>query len=98
MYRCIDLLLFVPKYITGSPVWSTLKKWLISMSSFAAVVLISNLLLKDDFVDSYLTWVMWACINGILAVLVVLIIFSIFDKKVVRNIINRMKILVVKKR
>lgn len=98
VYRCIDLLLFVPKYITGLPVWSTLKKWLISMSSFAAVVLISNLLLKDDFVESYLTWVMWACINGILAVLVVLIIFSIFDKKVVRNIINRMKILVVKKR
>lgn len=98
VYRCIDLLFFVPKYITGLPVWSTLKKWLISMSSFATVVLISNLILKSDFVDSYMTWVLWACMNGILAVLVVFIVFSIFDKKVVRNIINRVKSLIMKKR
>ena len=60
VYRNIDLLFFIPKNVTGLPVWVTLKKWLIILINAALAFLIFRFVRFGT--DGYLSWALLAMV------------------------------------
>jgi O-antigen/teichoic acid export membrane protein len=94
IYRAVDLLFFIPKYVTGLSFWHTLKKW--------AVIAVNTALTFGAFsliqfpADSYLAWVLLAvCVAGICGV-INLITFSIVCPGDMKSLLGRVRKLIKK--
>lgn len=89
LYRTIDLLYFVPKYITkGSMTESAIR--MIRVILNIIVVNIPCFLLNIN-PKGYLDWVVWAIILGTWAVFVTGVSTYVFDKKEYQELLNRIK-------
>ena len=87
IYRAIDLLFFIPKYVTKLPVISTIKKWLIMALNITLVILIGTHFIPN--IDNYLNWIIAACFVGIVSVLINIISFSAVSAKEVKSLLKR---------
>lgn len=86
-YRDIDLLLFVPKKITGLPIIDTLKRLLRVLITSIIICLPFQYV---NFVPSgYIEWILYATVIGVYSVIVVLIVNFLFDRKALIDIIRR---------
>lgn len=95
IYRDIDLMFFVPKHITGTPVFGSFIR--ICRIIVCAGVSWLPFLFINYTPKNFLTWFIYASCVGLYVLLVVGIINIVFDKKETINVINRLKGMVVKK-
>ncbi|MBO5090567.1 MAG: hypothetical protein J6C27_06625 [Clostridia bacterium] len=87
LYRAIDLLFFIPKYVTKMSFIHTLKKWFVMAFNIAAIFLISSKLPISP--DGYITWALWAVIVAVVCVVINLITFTISCKGNMGSLFNR---------
>ena len=90
IYRCIDLLFFIPKNVTGvSPIY-TLRHWLVMLPMAVGGILIAQTNLVQA--DNYVQWAGKAVIITLITAFVAVFFFAIIDfsnlKKVVERCLN----------
>lgn len=95
LYRDIDLLFFIPKYVTKTKVSETLKNWLMLITSIL-LILIPTLFIDMSATD-LISWGINAVIYAIYAIIVVIVVGIIFNKKQFKAVVTRIKNMVVKK-
>lgn len=94
VYRAVDLLFFIPKYVTGIPFWHTLKKW--------AVIAVNTALTFGAYylvqfpVDGYLSWLVLALVIGIICLGINLLTFSIVCRGDMKSLYGRVRKLIKK--
>ena len=92
LYRCIDLLLFIPKNLTHLPIKETLKrqfKIIINM----IIVCVPFIFIKVQPAN-YIEWFGVAVLIGVCILLEVIIVDILFDKEQLKNSINKIKLIV----
>lgn len=72
VYRDIDLLFFIPRQYRNLNIGTTFKKLLVNFGCFVLAIFLGELI-PSAFVQSYLTWVAYACIVGIVCLTVVFV-------------------------
>ena len=87
VYRCIDLLFFIPKHVTGLSPLLTLKRWGYSVLEFGLILL--PFFFVTIHAPGYISWIVSAVWATIYAVLVVLVIDYILDRRVLIDAIVR---------
>lgn len=92
VYRDIDLVFFIPKYLTKLPVMDTIKRLIMVTCSAILVYLPYGVL--DIKIDNYLHWLLYATIVGIYACIIVIIMSLIFEKDELKGVLNRIARLV----
>lgn len=88
VYRCIDLLFFIPKHVTGLSPLLTLKRWGHSVLEFLLILL--PFFFITIHARGYTSWIVSAVWATIYAVLVVLVIDYILDRRVMIDAVKRM--------
>lgn len=95
IYRVVDLMIFIPKNVTKTPFLNTFFRVVRILFS------VSLVLLPFFFIQyvptTVISWVLYAVCVSIYAVLVVFTINFIFDKKEMKNVIIRLKNVLVRK-
>ena len=88
LYRAVDLLLFIPKHVTGIPPFETLKKW---------VIMIINILLTfacfgaiEFEVNSYFSWIILAVIMTIICTVINTVFFILISKNEMQSLLKRL--------
>ena len=97
LYRTIDLLFFVPKYITHLPVWNTLKRQSLCIIFLSIIVYISTTI-KLSFISNYLYWCCISLVFFICFLLIILFFFLLMDKTVLYELYARLKVLIRKEK
>ena len=91
LYRAIDLLFFIPKYVTKLSVWLTLKKWLVMAFDIFLIIILSRFIPN---VDNYLSWSCIAVLVGIVAVIINMLSFSVIATEEIKSLFKRIKKLI----
>lgn len=87
IYRDIDLMFFIPKYVTKLSVVNTAKRiFLILISTTLIYLPFLTISIKPT---GYIQWLIYAIIVGIYVCIVVLVISLLFDRKTFKNAIGR---------
>lgn len=95
LYRDIDLLFFIPKFVTKTKVMETVKNWIMLLVSILVIVLPSLFIkLKPT---SLISWAVYALIYAVYALIASAIIGRLFNKEEFNSVINRIKRMVMKK-
>ena len=89
LYRDVDLCFFASKYITGLSPIHTIKNIAKSLLQMCLIAVPFYFISLD--ITSWISWVFYACIVALYAGMVVLLIALIFDRKLLKDIIQRMK-------
>lgn len=89
LYRTIDLLIFVPKYITHIPKRYTIRR-MIRIFINVYIVFFVNKLFGFE-VNSYMGWIIKAVITGIYTVLIVVLINGFIEKTLFKEVCARVK-------
>lgn len=89
LYRDVDLCFFASKYITGLNPIHTIKNIAKSLLQMCLIVVPFYFISLD--ITSWISWVFYACIVALYAGIIVLLIALIFDRKLLKDIIQRMK-------
>jgi len=89
LYRDVDLLFFIPKYVTKLPVSNTLKRWLRAGCCFVLAVQLSALL--PISAEGYFAWALWATASAAISAAVLLVNALLFDRNVFFALLRRMK-------
>ena len=95
IYRDIDLLFFIPKYVTKLSYKYSLKKILLILFNFG-LVCVSSLYITINC-NNYFEWVVYAIIITVIVSLWVLLTNLIFNRQNIINICIRLKLLYNKK-
>lgn len=95
LYRDIDLLFFIPKNVTQTKVSSTFFR-IIRIFLCMGIVFIPFYFLSYVPI-TFISWIVYATCVGIYVLVVVVSINYIFDRAEMRNVLNRMKNMLVKK-
>ncbi|MDD4494278.1 MAG: hypothetical protein PHV32_08010 [Eubacteriales bacterium] len=92
LYRCIDLLLFIPKHVTHISPRYTLSQWVCMFPLIIAGIAVALF----DFINvgSYLQWALVGVVLTMLVSGIVLSIFTIFYKNEVKQSFNRVIMLI----
>jgi len=88
LYRCIDLLFFIPKHVTGLSPALTLKRWGYSLLSFLLILLPFFFVTVEA--PGYMSWIVSAVWATIYAVAVALLVGYICDRQVMADAVVRM--------
>lgn len=95
IYRDIDLLCFVPKYITKTKIKETIKNWIM------LVLIILLTILPACYIEinpnNFIEWIINALVYTIYATIITLIVGILFNKTQFKAIMTRIKNMVVKK-
>lgn len=91
-YRCIDLLLFIPKNVTHLPIVISFKRMLETLLIIILISAVSNLLLPL-YPDTLLTWIGYAFCNLILAVLLVMMFHILFERRNIHIVFDRIRLI-----
>lgn len=94
IYRAIDLLFFIPKYVTGLPFWHTLKKWLVIAVNTALTFGVFYLIQFP--VDGYLSWIMLAVIIGVICLGINVLMFALTCPGDMKSLFGRVRRLIRK--
>lgn len=87
LYRTIDLLMFVPKYITKLSLWCTAKRMLRLLLCTVIIILIFSRV--ELIISTYVEWLFFAMKVGVTAVVVVIAINWICEKNLFYAVIKR---------
>ena len=93
VYRTIDLTVFVPRCITLTPIWNTVKQYLIIAAGLCASLWLTHRAAFLGSIDSYLTWFVAAVKMGILTVYIFALFHALFNRKDWPEIFRRVKLL-----
>lgn len=69
VYRCFDLLLFIPKNVTKLSYLQTLKKWLIMLLNIA-VIFVVFYFMPTFAINNYVAWIVHAIFVGLITIVV----------------------------
>ncbi|MCL2630168.1 MAG: Coenzyme F420 hydrogenase/dehydrogenase, beta subunit C-terminal domain [Firmicutes bacterium] len=94
LYRCIDLLFFTPKRITGTKISATLRQWGILAINIALIYL-PFIFIKIN-AGGYFEWLLWAIAVGAYAFAVTAVVSALTDWKLFKQIILRVKAIFIK--
>lgn len=89
LYRDIDLLFFIPKYVTKLPVRWTLWRWARLTVIMAAVYTVFNWITIDA--HNYLEWAIWAVWAASVTLAVAAAFSFAFEREQMRAIANRLR-------
>ena len=95
LYRDIDLLLFIPKYVTKTKVVETLKNWVMIIVAIL-IIMLPTFFIKLN-ITGLISWGINAVIYTLYATIVAAIIGIIFNKNQFKSVVSRIKNMVVKK-
>lgn len=87
LYRDIDLLFYIPKYVTNLPSKLTLKRWLNSVIEF--ILIIIPFLFITIKAYNFVQWAEWGVLISCYAAIVVLFLGLCFDRIALKNSISR---------
>ena len=88
LYRCIDLLFFIPRMVTHLPVITSLRR-MIEEVLVILLIYCSSKFLFMSLPDSLPAWLLWAFANLLFAVAIALVYHRLFESKNFNIIINR---------
>lgn len=97
LYRTIDLLHFVPKYITNSKRTKSILR-MIRVFVSVALICLPTMIIDMNKITGYIQWFVYAIVFGIYAVIVTTVITVLFDKPEFISLVNRFKYMIFKKR
>ncbi|CAM2077814.1 MAG: Polysaccharide biosynthesis protein C-terminal domain-containing protein [uncultured Clostridium sp.] len=97
LYRVIDLLIFIPKYISEINSFNSLKRIILIGIEFYIIKFICDTLFTLDNL-SVIEWIGMSIVSTIIATIIVLVMAIIFDRKTLKNVINRILVLLKIKR
>ena len=89
IYRVIDLVIFVSKYITEMPPLKTIKRILISIFNFIFIWIAFRFV--DINVTSYYGWAKYATFVSLIVVFIIILVGFITDKEDMANVIYRLR-------
>lgn len=95
LYRDIDLSIFIPKKVTKLPIKDTYKR--IIMLILIIVITVLPYRFITIHAEGYIEWAFYAVIAVVYSAIVATIIGIVFDRKIFISVLNRFKIMVVKK-
>lgn len=87
IYRDIDLLYFIPRYLTRLPVKETAIR--ILRIAISVVIIWLPFFFIDINPNNYLSWILNAAIVGVYSICVVILINAVFDRETVKEALNR---------
>lgn len=96
LYRIIDLLIFIPKYIKEINSFISLKRIILIGIEFIIIATVCNNILNLSEINVF-EWILYSIMSTLIALSVVLLGAIIFDRITLRNVINRIFILLKKK-
>ncbi len=91
IYRNIDLLFYIPKYVTKLSYTHTLKRWSIVFAHMALVYTVTNFLGIQERVISIVDWILVAVSVSIFSIVVLFVLCFVFDRQILCNLITRIK-------
>ncbi|MDC7226539.1 MAG: hypothetical protein PQJ61_07220 [Spirochaetales bacterium] len=91
IYRSIDLLFFIPKYVTKISPWKTFFRWVYLGLGFSIIVYFGMHL--EIAPSNYLMWLVYAAVLCVVSSLVIALLSLIFERKTVLFIVYRIKAL-----
>lgn len=96
LYRCIDLLFFIPKNVTHMPIRSTVRNIIESILLIFVIYFISKMFIGYE-PYSLLSWIGYAMINCILCIMIISCYHIIFRRNKFRLVLDRVFGLLKKK-
>lgn len=94
LYRDIDLLLFIPKYVTKTKVRETLKNW--TMLIVIVVLIVLPSLTLNIMPNGIMEWGLISAGYTIYGVIITILVATIFNRSQFKSVLNRLKRMVVK--
>lgn len=89
VYRDIDLLFFIPRHVTKTPVWATLRKWI--KIAFDMIFVYISVHFVQYQPTNYMQWFIYAGCIAIYTIGIVAITGLIFDREMIKAIVARIK-------
>lgn len=89
LYRCIDLLFFIPKTVTHLSLGPTFKNMIEMLFMVAAIAIVSHFIFST-WPGSLLTWLLYGACNLVLGLAIVLGFHAVFEHKSFHIIIDRL--------
>ena len=97
LYRDIDLIFYIPKYVTKIPAKETIKRVGIIILNMVIIVVPCIMLLQIN-ASSYLQWAFYAIGVTIYAIIVVLTNAILFDRTQLKSVLKRIKMMIGEKK
>lgn len=88
LYRLIDLIVFIPRKVTGDPVRNSVRRLMANAVAMAITALILCALV-DDAGSSWASWMVWALVSCLLGVGVILILNAVFNRREMGELAHR---------
>ena len=95
IYRSVDLLFFIPKYVTKLSFMKTLKKWIVIAVNTLVVFVVFSLI--EFPVNNYFSWAFLAAIVCIISAVINIITFHITCRLEVKSLFSRVLNLIKRK-
>lgn len=92
LYRCIDLLFFIPKYVTHLPVINTFKEILKSLLIIILCYIICVYFISYQPMN-LINWVFYACWVSLICIFITFLVNFILERKKLHIIVERLKFL-----
>ena len=89
IYRSIDLLFFIPKYVTKLEFTKTLTRWGKILLQIILIIIIYAFI--DVSCDNYISWVIEAIKISLVTIIPILLIDLIAEKQILKSLLNRIK-------
>lgn len=89
LYRCIDLLFFIPKTVTHLSLGPTFKNMIEMLFMVAAIAIVSHFIFST-WPGSLLTWLLYGACNLVLGLAIVLGFHAVFEHKSFHIIVDRL--------
>lgn len=89
VYRSIDLLFFIPKYVTKLKFTKTLIRW--GKMFLQIIIVISIYIIIDVSCNNYISWVKEAIKISLITIIPMLIIDLIVERQILKSLSNRVK-------
>lgn len=88
-YRSIDLMFFIPKYVTKLSFKVTLKRWL--KLFFVGLLVLITFSYMDFGSITYLEWIFQAVKASLIVILYIIVVDLMVDRKTLKCVLNRLK-------
>lgn len=89
LYRCLDLIIYIPRKINCLSFKKSLIKWIKSFFSICICLIFSHFVQFP--INSYLSWFGFSISYGLIFLIFTIVVFCIFDFKTAKNILIRIK-------
>lgn len=84
LYRSNDMIIYANKKILNRSPWKTYRRWLVNLTLFTAVTMLSKPLFARITLDTYPRIILWAAITSIVVIPMFFAAASMFDRETYR--------------